>query len=227
MFNELVLQQAPTYMHSRHNADVNGMQHPCLTSMHHMRKFYWAIQCPISKSPLTWNNFKNSNSSLSTPESDPSIQNPPEKEYFISYLTPFSVDKKLGEQISAQLRLPQGHNRSPKNGLSSGADRGLLVNIRNVDELAANKSITQCEKGGKELKRSLLEHVVPEIPAGEDLNNVVVYVDMLAGARELLFSICTHEQSVDNCYRDITEALAPSSWERQRRGGEVEEVPEG
>ncbi|GER55082.1 UBX domain-containing family protein [Striga asiatica] len=40
MFSELVLQQAPAYMHLRRHANVDGMQHSRPTSMHHMHKSY-------------------------------------------------------------------------------------------------------------------------------------------------------------------------------------------
>ncbi|KAL3639991.1 hypothetical protein CASFOL_014959 [Castilleja foliolosa] len=56
------------------------------------------------------------------------------------------------------------------------------------------------EEGGKVLKRALLEQVIQRLPASQNLNNDVVYVDKHAGTTKVSFSFHRHEQSVDDWY---------------------------
>ncbi|KAL3644021.1 hypothetical protein CASFOL_011953 [Castilleja foliolosa] len=78
----------------------------------------------------------------------------------------------------------------------------LVVHVsdRALDFLV-NKIRTQvCEEAGKVLKKMLLEQVIQWLPARQNLNNVVVYVDKHDGTTKVSFSFHSHKQSVDDWY---------------------------
>ncbi|GFQ07223.1 dead-box ATP-dependent RNA helicase 46 [Phtheirospermum japonicum] len=180
--------------------------------------------------PANLCSFKNSNSSLSTPKSGPSIQKPPEKEYVISYLVSscglspenaITASKKLHfdspDKPNSVLNFLQkkGFTKTQIADLVKGRPQFLLsnpeksllpkirffsrftgvsqndvevrriasdllvnpvqVNIGNVDELVANKSITQDEKNKRFLKderekeeeaKGREVHVIHDLPLG-------------------------------------------------------------
>ncbi|GFP80460.1 chaperone protein clpb1, partial [Phtheirospermum japonicum] len=67
------------------------------------------------------------------------------------------------------------------------------------------------EEGGKSFKQLLLEHVIPHLPAAEDLKNVVLYVDTLVGTRELSFRLEKLEPYVDDWYFKLKDGTFDKS----------------
>ncbi|KAI3466177.1 hypothetical protein Pfo_022840 [Paulownia fortunei] len=67
-------------------------------------------------------------------------------------------------------------------------------------DVLLGKASTESVGAGMAIKKSLLEHVVPQLSAAEGYNSAVVCVDTLVGTYELSFRFHTEEQSLDDWY---------------------------
>ncbi|KAL7103522.1 hypothetical protein ACP275_08G184600 [Erythranthe tilingii] len=70
-----------------------------------------------------------------------------------------------------------------------------------LDALCARSTINcSVVSRGKAFRKSVLEHVIPQLPSAEGHNNVNVYIDTLVGTIELSFRFQSHEKGVDDWY---------------------------